>query len=538
MKIFKNLNLLRQALMVLGFVLLLQPLQMRAALQNIEFSSLNNRDGLSNSQVNAILKDKTGYVWFGTQSGLNRFDGFRMKTFLYSATNQTSLANNYVDELQEDNEGKIWVHTSVGYCVYDPTTEQFDRKPEVWLKTINVEGVPQRLLVDSQKNMWIQVWGKGLYYYNVKNETTYLFKYVKKPKSGCLMDGDISSLKDVDGKLLVTYGDGMLCLLDGDKQSALWYNTFLKDHRLCGDNGAYSFVENNHTFWVSTATESYVFNSLNRQWLCTRSYLAQRGIDFREFMRDVLTDYQVIEAVNGQDAWQKIIEVRPDVILSDVMMPVMDGIELCRMVKSNEETASIPFVMLTARLAAEHRVEGLESGADDYITKPFNIDMLNLRIRNLLGWARRSARRSFLDKNKEEKKDSSQPKERAIPKGELGDFEMTANDRKFLADVDKYIKDMMGDPDTSVESMSAHLCMSRVQLYKRMVSLTGTTPSEYLRAKRIKRAEELIHSDELNISEIAYTVGFNNPRYFSKYFQEAYGLTPSQYKKKLNGESI
>lgn len=709
---FKNLNLLRRALMVLGFVLLLQPLQMRAALQNIEFTSLNNRDGLSNSQVNAILKDKTGYVWFGTQSGLNRFDGFRMKTFLYSATNQTSLANNYVDELQEDNEGKIWVHTSVGYCVYDPTTEQFDRKPEVWLKTINVEGVPQRLLVDSQKNMWIQVWGKGLYYYNVKNETTYLFKYVKKPKSGCLMDGDISSLKDVDGKLLVTYGDGMLCLLDGDKQSALWYNTFLKDHRLCGDNGAYSFVENNHTFWVSTTTEAYVFNSLNRQWLSTRSYLAQRGIlvpvndrivirdlqvnangalwvatdhhglfyidfktkachqyvhsnvrgsivdnslqkvyidnfgavwvgsykngvayyspssskfntiplgdvctitqdlsgnlwcgtnahlesmrvapviatvhkaedtmeetvdeggssdalygvhrssqtakparknyvakvllvddsdDFREFMRDVLTDYQVIEAVNGQDAWQKIIEVRPDVILSDVMMPVMDGIELCRMVKSNEETASIPFVMLTARLAAEHRVEGLESGADDYITKPFNIDMLNLRIRNLLGWARRSARRSFLDKNKEEKKDSSQPKERAIPKGELGDFEMTASDRKFLADVDKYIKDMMGDPDTSVESMSAHLCMSRVQLYKRMVSLTGTTPSEYLRAKRIKRAEELIHSDELNISEIAYTVGFNNPRYFSKYFQEAYGLTPSQYKKKLNGESI
>lgn len=709
---FKNLNLLRQALMILGFVLLLQPLQMRAALQNIEFSSLNNRDGLSNSQVNAILKDKTGYVWFGTQSGLSRFDGFRMKTFLYSATNQTSLANNYVDELQEDNEGKIWVHTSVGYCVYDPTTEQFDRKPEVWLKTINVEGVPQRLLVDSQKNMWIQVWGKGLYYYNVKNETTYLFKYVKKPKSGCLMDGDISSLKDVDGKLLVTYGDGMLCLLDGDKQSALWYNTFLKDHRLCGDNGAYSFVENNHTFWVSTTTEAYVFNSLNRQWLSTRSYLAQRGIlvpvndrivirdlqvnangalwvatdhhglfyidfktkachqyvhsnvrgsivdnslqkvyidnfgavwvgsykngvayyspssskfntiplgdvctitqdlagnlwcgtnahlesmrvapviatvhkaedtmeetvdeggssdalygvhssshadkparknyvakvllvddsdDFREFMRDVLTDYQVIEAVNGQDAWQKIIEVRPDVILSDVMMPVMDGIELCRMVKSNEETASIPFVMLTARLATDHQVEGLESGADDYIIKPFNIDMLNLRIRNLLGWARRSARRSILDKDKEGKKDPSQPKERVIPKGELGDFEMTASDRKFLADVDKYIKDMMGDPDTSVESMSAHLCMSRVQLYKRMVSLTGTTPSEYLRAKRIKRAEELIHSDELNISEIAYTVGFNNPRYFTKYFQETYGLTPSQYKKKLNGKSI
>ena len=97
---FKNLNLLRRALMIHGFVLLLQPLQMRAAVQHIEFASLNNRGVLSDSQVNAILKDKTGYVWFGTQSGLNRFDGFLSKTFLYSATNQNSLANNYVDDLQ------------------------------------------------------------------------------------------------------------------------------------------------------------------------------------------------------------------------------------------------------------------------------------------------------------------------------------------------------------------------------------------------------------------------------------------------------
>ena len=91
----------------------------------------------------------------------------------------------------------------------------------------------------------------------------------------------------------------------------------------------------------------------------------------------------------------------------------------------------------------------------------------------------------------------------------------------------------MNNPDTSVESLSAHLCISRVQLYKRMISLTGTTPSEYLRAKRIKQAEHLIHDGELTISEIAYMVGFNNPRYFTKYFQDAYGMTPSQYRKKL-----
>ena len=249
--------------------------------------------------------------------------------------------------------------------------------------------------------------------------------------------------------------------------------------------------------------------------------------DFREFMRDVLSDYQVIDAVNGQDAWQKIIDLRPDVILSDVMMPVMNGYELCKMVKTNDETASIPFVLLTARVADEQKLEGLECGADDYITKPFNLDMLNLRIRNLLGWARRSVKKAQVAG------DSSKPQEPAIPKGELGDITMTENDHKFLEEIDNYIRDNMGDPDTSVESMSTHLCISRVQLYKRMVSLTGTTPSEYLRAKRIKYAEHLMHNEDLNISEIAYKVGFNNPRYFSKYFQEAYGITPSQYKKNL-----
>ena len=206
------------------------------------------------------------------------------------------------------------------------------------------------------------------------------------------------------------------------------------------------------------------------------------------------------------------------------MMPEMDGNELCRMVKENDDTASIPFVMLTARLASEHHVEGLANGADDYITKPFNIDMLNLRIRNLLGWARRTAKAGAA------KVKANGP---VIPKGELGDMEMTDADRKFLEQVDIYIRDNMSDPDTSVESMSAHLSISRVQLYKRMVSLTGTTPSEYLRSKRITYAEHLMQTEDLNVSEIAYKVGFNTPRYFSKYFQEAYGVTPSQYMKNL-----
>ena len=235
--------------------------------------------------------------------------------------------------------------------------------------------------------------------------------------------------------------------------------------------------------------------------------------DFREFMRDVLTDYEVVEAVNGAEAWQKIQEHCPDVILSDVMMPVMDGNDLCKLVKGTPETATIPFVMLTARLAQEHKIEGMENGADDYITKPFDVDMLNLRIKSLLRLSGSSA--------------PSDGKEMPTE-----GYTLSEGDKKFLKTVDDYIQDNLSNAETSVESMSAHLLISRVQLYKRMVSLTGTTPSEYLRAKRIKRAAELLQSGDNSVSEIAYRVGFNNPRYFSKYFQEAYGMTPSQYKKK------
>lgn len=258
--------------------------------------------------------------------------------------------------------------------------------------------------------------------------------------------------------------------------------------------------------------------------------------DFREFMRDLLSDYQVVEAVNGQDAWNKINFRRPDIILSDVMMPVMDGNEFCRLAKHSAATADIPFVMLTARLATEHKKEGLESGADDYITKPFDIDFLNLRLQNLMKWSQRKSV-SVDSSTTETKSDLTQnPLEdtpEKIESPQVEEYRMTEADKKFLNNIDIYIRDNMGDPDTTVESMSAHLCISRVQLYKRMISLTGTTPSEYLRAKRIHRSEELLRGGEFTVSEIAYKVGFNNPRYFSKYFQEEYGMTPSQYKKKF-----
>ncbi len=229
--------------------------------------------------------------------------------------------------------------------------------------------------------------------------------------------------------------------------------------------------------------------------------------EIRHYLSSGLAElFNTLEAGNGEEALEKLKDNEVDIIVTDVMMPVMDGNELCRMCKDNDETTAIPFIMLSARMGDEQRKESLKCGADEYIAKPFDIDMLNLCILNLL---------------KKRKNVSTE-------------YVITEADRKFIDEVNAYIRDHMSNPETSVELLSTHLSISRVQLYKRMISLTGITPSEYLRTKRIKFAEHLLRSDDLNISEIAYKVGFNNPRYFTKYFQDAYGVTPSQYRKNLS----
>lgn len=236
--------------------------------------------------------------------------------------------------------------------------------------------------------------------------------------------------------------------------------------------------------------------------------------DFRDFMKGELCDeYRVIEASDGRDALKKMKRQRPDIILCDVMMPIMDGYEFCSIVKSNTYTATIPVIMLTARLAQQQKIEGLQNGADDYITKPFSMDYLFLRIRKLISWSKSSF-----------PSDSKENSDLVVEISEL--------DRKLLDKIDAFIQLHMDDPDLTVEMLSSEVAMSRVQLYKRLVPLTGNTPSEYIRVKRLEKAVQLLHDGGYSVSETAYRVGFNNPRYFSKYFAETYGITPSQYKKK------
>lgn len=235
--------------------------------------------------------------------------------------------------------------------------------------------------------------------------------------------------------------------------------------------------------------------------------------DFLEFMKSQLQDtYRVRTARNGSEALKRVEEHRPDIILSDVMMPEMDGNELCRRLKSDPKTERIPFVMLTARLSAEYKIEGMTNGADDYITKPFNFDLLNLRIANLIKWRN------------------------ATPVGEKIDPQITATeitsvDEHFVQKATEFVEQRLTGAELSVESMSEAMAMSRVHLYKRMLSVTGCTPSEFIRTIRLRHAARLLREGQLNVSEVAYKVGFNNPRYFSKYFKEMFGVMPKEYRK-------
>ena len=233
--------------------------------------------------------------------------------------------------------------------------------------------------------------------------------------------------------------------------------------------------------------------------------------DLLKFIAGELSgEYAVATAPDGARAMDEVPVFAPDVIVSDLMMPEMDGVELCRRLKSSQDTAAIPLLILTAKHDVAAKIEGLTLGADDYMTKPFNITELRLRLKKLLELRRLGARRALIDPEPES-------------------LDITSLDEKLIERAVRYIDDHMTRTDLSVEELAAELGMSRVHLYKRLKQITGKTPIEFIRLLRLKRSAQLLRESQLNISEIAYRCGFNNPKYFSRYFKEEFGVLPSVY---------
>jgi signal transduction histidine kinase/ligand-binding sensor domain-containing protein/DNA-binding response OmpR family regulator len=244
--------------------------------------------------------------------------------------------------------------------------------------------------------------------------------------------------------------------------------------------------------------------------------LVEDNDEFRAYLTDVLRkDYRIFEAPNGRAGLDMVLDTIPDLVVSDVMMPEMDGMELCRRIKSDHRISYIPVILLTARAEDEQQLQGYETGADAYVTKPFRLDILQVRIKNLIR-QRELFRRQF------QKHIDIQPAEVASQ----------SQDEQFISKAVKAVEQNMANPDFTVEDLSAEMAMSRVYLYKKLLSLTGKTPIEFIRIIRLRRSVQLLEKSQLTISEIAYQVGFNNPKYFAKLFKEEYKVLPSDFRKK------
>ncbi len=235
--------------------------------------------------------------------------------------------------------------------------------------------------------------------------------------------------------------------------------------------------------------------------------------DFRSFLMNCLKEhYQVFEASNGKNALSVLAHRSVSIVISDVMMPVMDGMELCRKIKTDIRYSHIPVILLTARTAEENILGGLKEGADEYITKPFNLEILLLRIHKLLEWARRN--------------------HEMFNTVDISPSEITIStlDEQLIEKSIRIVEDNMDNSDFSVEEFSAAVGMSRSGLYKKMIQITGKSPLEFIRILRLKRGKKLLESSQLGVSQIAYQVGIS-PKQFAKFFKEEFGYLPSEYKK-------
>jgi signal transduction histidine kinase/ligand-binding sensor domain-containing protein/DNA-binding response OmpR family regulator len=241
--------------------------------------------------------------------------------------------------------------------------------------------------------------------------------------------------------------------------------------------------------------------------------LVEDNEDFRFYLKDNLRNkYKVIEATNGKEGWQKILFHHPQLVVTDISMPEMDGIELIKKLKSDKRTSHIPVILLTAITGQEQQIKGLETGANDYITKPFNFEVLNAKIKNLL-----------------ELKSTMQSTYSKQIKVTTPEITIESSDEKLLTVIVNYLEKHLSDPQLSVENLSKHMGMSRSTLYTKLLEITGQTPVEYIRSFRLDKATVLLEKSNMTISEIAYQIGFATPNYFAKTFKSKFNMLPSEF---------
>ncbi len=242
--------------------------------------------------------------------------------------------------------------------------------------------------------------------------------------------------------------------------------------------------------------------------------LVEDNVELRNYLKEQLEDtYTIFTAKDGLQGLKKVKKNAPDIVISDVMMPEMDGLELCKYIKKTKELCHIPVLLLTAKDAQIHKIEGLEHGADDYIPKPFNLTELKTRIKNIID-NRNLIRQKFKDNEKLSK---------------VHDIKINSYDEKLMKSVIEIVKEQYDKPNFTVDFLSNEVGLSRVHLSRKFKALTGVGPAEYIKDFRLKYAVEMLKKGSFKIADIAYAVGYQDVQYFSKTFKTKYGKSPAKY---------
>jgi DNA-binding response OmpR family regulator/two-component sensor histidine kinase len=244
-----------------------------------------------------------------------------------------------------------------------------------------------------------------------------------------------------------------------------------------------------------------------------RVLVVEDHAEMREFIcKDLAAEYHILEAEAGDQGLEVAIAEIPDLVVSDVMMPGLDGFELCRRLKEDARTSHVPVILLTALSETESKHRGLRDGADDYLAKPFNADELKLRIRNLIEQRRSLAERyASLDRP---------------------DLDTESADDRFVNHVREVIDAHLDDPEFRISGLCREVAMSRSQLHRKLKAVTGRTTSDFVRTHRLRKATQLLEAGYGNVTEVAYAVGFQSLSYFSRSFRDLYGFQPSEYLRK------
>ena len=243
--------------------------------------------------------------------------------------------------------------------------------------------------------------------------------------------------------------------------------------------------------------------------------IAEDDDEIRNYLQSELeTDYEVHACANGREALSEAVRVVPDLVISDVMMPEMDGHQLCSKIKANPNTNFVPVLMLTAKSLDEDKIEGLEFGADGYIVKPFNMDILRRTVHNLIN-SRRMLRLKY------ERNDNLEE--------QMSEIRVKSPDEKLLERIMECINKNLSNSDLSVDMIADKAGISRVHLHRKMKELTGQTPHDFIRNIRLKKAAQLLSTQGMNVTEVMYACGFSNSASFSTVFKKFYGMSPRDY---------